>query len=256
MPKPLTADRLAAISGIRHGFFTRRGGVSQGGYASLNCGLGSKDDPIAVTENRARVARFLDAHSLLTAHQIHSATAVVADKAWSLAERPRADAMVTATPGIALGVLTADCAPVLFADPRARVVGAAHAGWRGAIGGVLEATLAAMEGLGARRDRIEVAVGPCITQPAYEVGPDFEQEFLARDPASATFFARAPAQSRARPHFDLPGYVLDRLIRAGLAPVPASPCTYAGIDDFFSYRRSQARNEADYGRQISAIVLT
>jgi purine-nucleoside/S-methyl-5'-thioadenosine phosphorylase / adenosine deaminase len=256
MPKPLTADRLAALPSVRHGFFTRHGGVSQGGYTSLNCGLGSKDDPAAVTENRARVARFLDAHSLLTAHQIHSATAVVVDKAWSLAERPRADAMVTATPGIALGVLTADCAPVLFADQQARVVGAAHAGWRGAIGGVLEATLAAMEGLGARRDRIEAAVGPCITQPAYEVGPDFEQEFLARDPASAAFFARAPAAASARPHFDLPGYVLHRLTRAGLTPEPSSPCTYAGSDDFFSYRRSQARNEADYGRQISAIVLT
>lgn len=259
MPKPVTVDRLAALgalAGMRHGFFTRHGGVSEGGYASLNCGLGSKDDPAAVAENRSRVARFLGADSIITAHQIHSPTAVVVDKPWSREERPRADAIVTATRGIAVGVLTADCAPVLFADAQARVVAAAHAGWRGAIGGVLEATLAAMEGLGASRDRIEAAVGPCITQPAYEVGPDFEQEFLARDPESAPFFARPEADRQARPHFDLPGYVLNRLSRAGLAPAAAAPCTYAGIEDFFSYRRSQARKEGDYGRQISAIVLT
>jgi YfiH family protein len=259
MPKPVTADRLAALSGpsgIRHGFFTRHGGVSQGGYASLNCGLGSRDDPQAVAENRARVSRFLDAASLLTAHQVHSATAVVADRAWSRDERPRADAIVTATPGIALGVLTADCAPVLFADSQARVVAAAHAGWRGAIGGVIEATLAAMEGLGARRERIEAAVGPCILQPNYEVGPEFEREFLARDPGSAPFFARPHSNPQGRAHFDLAGYVLHRLQRAGLAPVDAASCTYAGTEDFFSYRRSQARKENDYGRQISAIALT
>ena len=174
MPTPLTADRLAALPGIAHGFFTRHGGVSQGGYASLNCGLGSKDDPAAVRENRARVAASLSAQSLLTAHQVHSATAVIVESAWSTEERPRADAIVTATPGLALGVLTADCAPVLFADAEAKVVGAAHAGWRGAIGGVLEATLAAMEQLGASKARIEAAVGPCIGQPAYEVGFDFE----------------------------------------------------------------------------------
>ena len=259
MPKPVTADRLAAVgtpAGIRHGFFTRHGGVSRGGYASLNCGLGSRDDPAAVAENRTRVSRFLDAHSLLTAHQVHSPTAVVVDKAWGREERPRADAIVTATPGIALGVLTADCAPVLFADPQARVVAAAHAGWRGAIGGVLEATLAAMEGLGARRDRIEAAVGPCIMQPNYEVGPEFEREFLARDPSSAPFFTRPGSNPNGRPHFDLPGYVLHRLKGAGLSPVDAASCTYAGAEDFFSYRRSRAGRENDYGRQISAIALT
>jgi polyphenol oxidase len=256
MPKPVTVDRLAARPQVRHGFFTRHGGVSQGGYTSLNCGLGSKDDPAAVAENRDRVARFLGAGSILTAHQVHSPTAVVVDRPWSRQQRPRADAIVTATPGIAVAVLTADCAPVLFADAEAGVVAAAHAGWRGALGGVLEATVAAMEGLGARRDRIAAAVGPCITQPAYEVGPDFEQDFLARDPASAPFFSRPPADQQARPHFDLAGYVLSRLVRAGLAPVASAPCTYAGKEDFFSYRRSRALNESDYGRQISAIVLT
>jgi len=255
MPKPLTADRLAALPGIAHGFFTRHGGVSQGGYASLNCGLGSKDDPAAVRENRARVAEFLGARNLITAHQIHSATALIVDKPWNLDERPRADAMVTATPGLALGVLTADCAPVLFADAEAKVVGAAHAGWRGAIGGVLEATLAVMEELGADRRRIQAAVGPCIGQPAYEVGRDFEQEFLRRDAESARFFSRQVPD--ARPHFDLAGYAAQRLARAGVGNLPgASPCTYALAEDFFSYRRSQARKEADYGRQISAIVLT
>ena len=255
MPKPLTADRLAALPGIAHGFFTRHGGVSQGGYASLNCGLGSKDDSAAVRENRARVAEFLGARNLITAHQIHSATALIVDKPWNLDERPRADAMVTATRGLALGVLTADCAPVLFADAEAKVVGAAHAGWRGAIGGVLEATLAVMEELGADRRRIQAAVGPCIGQPAYEVGRDFEQEFLRRDAESARFFSRQVPD--AQPHFDLAGYAAQRLARAGVCNLPgASPCTYAFAEDFFSYRRSQARKEADYGRQISAIVLT
>ena len=256
MPKPVTADCLAAMAGIKHGFFTRSGGVSQGGYASLNCGLGSKDDPAAVAENRARVARYLAAESLITAHQIHSAIAVVVDAAWRVEARPRADAMVSCVQGLALGVLTADCAPVLFADPRAGVVGAAHAGWRGALGGVIEATLAAMEKLGAKRGHIVAAVGPCITQPAYEVGGEFKQQFLTCDPDSGQFFAQPGGDPSARPHFDLPGYVLHRLARAEIAASGPSPCTFAGQEDFFSYRRSQARNEPDYGRQISAIVLT
>ena len=257
MPTPLTADRLAALPGIAHGFFTRHGGVSQGGYASLNCGLGSEDDPNAVRENRARVTASLSAHSLLTAHQVHSATAILVESAWSVGERPRADAMATATPGLALGVLTADCAPVLLADPQARVVAAVHAGWRGAIGGVLEAAVAAMRQLGASKTRIVAAVGPCIGQPAYQVGFDFEQEFLARDPGSAGFFVRPHGESGARPHFDLPGYAAHRLSRAGIIrPVQSAPCTYAQEEHFFSYRRSKARKETDYGRQISAIVLT
>jgi len=256
MLQPVTASPLAALEGIAHGFFTRRGGVSRGGYASLNCGLGSRDDPQAVGENRRRVAAHLGAQDLVTAHQVHSATAVIVERCWTHpGERPRADAMVTARPGLALGVLTADCAPVLLADPAARVAAAAHAGWRGLIGGVIEATLAAMERLGAQRDRIEAAVGPCIGAQAYEVGWDFEREFLARDPASESHFLHR--DPRARPHFDLAGYALARLVRAGVArAVATGACTYARGEDFFSYRRSQAGGEPDYGRQISAIVLT
>ena len=255
MPKPLTADCLAGHSAIAHGFFTRHGGVSLGGYASLNCGLGSKDDPAAVAENRVRVASCLHSDGLITAHQVHSATAVVAEHEWGREERPRADAIVTATPGLAVAVLTADCAPVLFADPEARVVAAAHAGWRGAIGGVIEATLATMEKLGGRRERVRAAVGPCIGQSVYEVGPEFEQEFLQLDAANARFFSRQAPD--ARPHFDLAGYAEHRLRRAGVGHVEnVARCTYAHADDFFSYRRSRALKEADYGRQISGIALT
>src|SRR5215470_16668868 len=255
MPKPLIAQCLAEFAGAAHGFFTRQGGVSQGGYASLNCGLGSKDDPAAVRENRARVAAALGAHRLITAHQVHGATAIVAREAWRHEDRPRADAIVTATPGLAVAVLTADCAPVLFADPEARIVAAAHAGWRGALGGVIEATLATMEKLGGRREHIRAAVGPAIGQAAYEVGPEFEAEFLGSDAASGQFFSRQGPHRRH--HFDLASYCAQRLLRAGVGIVRTlAPCTYAHPDDFFSYRRSRAQNEADYGRQISAIVLT
>src|SRR5262245_22117309 len=256
MPTPLTADRLAAFPGIAHGFFTRHGGVSRGGYASLNCGVGSGDDPAAVSENRARVTAELSAHNLLTAYQVHGTTVAVVERAWNAQDRPRADALVTATRGLALGVLTADCAPVLFADARAKVVAATHAGWRGAIGGVLEATLAAMQRLGASTADIQVAVGPCIGQAAYQVGLDFKEEFLTHDPGSAPFFRQLEADPAARPHFDLPGYVACRLSRAGVAVVQISPCTSTQAEHFFSYRRSQALKESDYGRQISAIVLT
>src|SRR5262249_5159096 len=255
MPKPLIADCLADLSGTAHGFFTRRGGVSRDGYASLNCGLGSKDDPAAVHENRARIAAFLGADGLITAHQVHSATAVVAAQAWHHLHRPRADAIVTARPGLAVAVLTADCAPVLFADPVARIVAAAHAGWRGALGGVLEATLSTLEELGGRRERVRAAVGPCIGQAAYEVGFEFEAEFLGKDAANGRFFSRpAPA---ARPHFDLAGYCQQRLLQAGVGTVRTlATCTHERADEFFSYRRSRAQQEADYGRPISAIVLT
>ena len=199
MLAPITAPCLEGSPGIRHGFFTRHGGVSQGIYASLNCGLGSQDEAAAVRENRARVAAHLQAASVLTAHQIHSPTAVVVTEAWPEAERPRADALVTATRGIAVGVLAADCTPVLFADPVAGVVAAAHAGWRGAIGGVLESTIASMEGLGARRADIRAAVGPCIGQDAYEVGWDFERDFLQRDPDSRPLLQ--PARARGAPAF-------------------------------------------------------
>lgn len=255
MPMPLVADCLAEIADTAHGFFTRHGGVSAGGYASLNCGLGSKDDPAAVQENRARVAAGLGADGLITAHQVHSASAVIAAAPWRREERPRADAIVTATPGLAVAVLTADCAPVLLVDPEARIVAAAHAGWRGALGGVIESTLATMEKLGGRRERIRAAVGPSIGQAAYEVGPEFEAEFLDSDAASAQFFSRRGLH--CRPHFDLAGYCTQRLVHAGVGTVRTlAPCTYEHGDDFFSYRRSRAQNEADYGRQISAIVLT
>jgi polyphenol oxidase len=253
--KPVTALSLAALPNIAHGFFTRHGGVSRGIYTSLNCGNGSGDDATAVRENRRRVADFLTARDVVTVHQIHSATAVVAEQAWDAQVRPRADAIVTRQRGLALGVLSADCAPVLLADAEAGVVGAAHAGWRGAIGGVVEATIAAMEGLGAKRAHMHGAVGPCIGQSAYEVGFDFEEAFLARDSGSARFFAR-PMEG-GRPHFDLAGYVASRLERAGIAAHGASMvCTFAQADDFFSFRRMQAKNEPDYGRQIAAIVLT
>lgn len=255
MPNPLLADSLANLPGIAHGFFTRHGGVSQGIYASLNCGTGSKDDPAAVRENRARVAARLGARDLISAYQVHSTTALIVHEPWLLGTRPQADAMVTTTRGLALGALAADCAPVLLAEPQARVVAAAHAGWRGAVAGVLEATIEAMETLGARRERILTAVGPCIGLGAYEVGPEFESEFLSRDATSASFFTQ-PGQ-QARPHFDLSGYVAHRLRRAGVAEADRlKVCTFAQKEDFFSYRGSGARNEPDYGRQISAIVLT
>jgi YfiH family protein len=229
--------------------------VSRGIYASLNCGPGSRDDAASVGENRARVARHLAAGHLLSAHQVHGTTALVVDGPWPGGKRPQADALVTATRGLALGVSTADCAPVLLAEPEAGVVAAVHAGWRGALAGVVEATLGAMEGLGASRGRIRASAGPCIGRGAYEVGPEFEAEFRMRDPASIAFFAQTGAQSR--PRFDLAGYVVHRLRRAGVASAAAiGACSYTLRDDFFSYRRARASGEADYGRQISAIVLT
>jgi polyphenol oxidase len=254
MPKPILAPGLSSLTGIAHGFFTRHGGVSRGIYASLNCGIGSQDEPAAVRENRSRVTSHLGARDLVSAYQVHGTAALVVSAPWPEGERPKADAMVTATPGMALGVLTADCTPVLFADPQARVIAAAHAGWRGALSGIIEAAIDAMAGLGARREHIVAAVGPCIGLEAYEVGPEFKAEFLERDSTSARFFA---APVNGRPHFDLSGYVVHRLRRAGIADAaPLGVCTYAHTEDFFSYRRTRASQEPDYGRQISAIVLT
>lgn len=253
MPQPHYAPGLAALPGIAHGFFTRQGGISGGIYASLNCGLGSQDSRDAVLENRRRVATHLGAREIVTLYQTHSATALLVDKPPS-GELPRADAVVTRTPGLAVGALAADCAPVLLADPGARVVAAAHAGWRGAVGGILEAVIAAMEAIGADRRRISAAVGPCISQPAYEVGAEFEAELLALDAANARFFHRPAAAGK--PRFDLPGYAVARLRRCGLGAVESlGVCTYSD-ESLFSYRRSQHRREADYGRQISAIVVT
>lgn len=256
MPVPIIAECLESGDGIRHGFFTRSGGHSKGIYASLNCGLGSMDERGDVIRNREAVAVMLGttADRLLTANQIHSPDALTVRAPWTHANRPKVDGLVTATPGLAIAVLTADCAPVLLADHEARVIGAAHAGWRGAVLGVIDSCIDAMEKLGARRARIAAAVGPCISQPNYEVGPEFESNVTTKDPASQPFFVAGP---RGRAHFDLPGYVADRLQRLRVGRVePLTPCTFADATQFFSYRRSRKSEEPDYGRQISAIVLT
>jgi YfiH family protein len=253
----LQAPNLAALDGLRHGFFTRQGGVSGGLYASLNCGLGSRDNAADVKENRARVAEALGTASdrLLTLFQSHSAKAAIAKTPWDVERAPEADAVVTATPGLAIGVLTADCAPVLFCDRQARIIGAAHAGWRGALSGILDATIEAMEQLGAKRERIVAAIGPAISQKAYEVGADYRDRFLAEEPNSAVFFA--DDESSGEPHFDLPGYVAERLARTGVGTITdLGFCTYCDETRLFSYRRSQHHGEPDYGRQISAILLT
>ncbi|GGO54579.1 conserved hypothetical protein [Roseovarius pacificus] len=246
----ITADSLAPL---RHGFFTRRGGASSGVFSGLNCGPGSSDLSEIVSINRARVAEALEVSPdhLVTVHQVHSADVVTIDG--PLSERPRADALVTATPGVALAVLTADCQPVLFADPQAGVIGAAHAGWRGALDGVLEATLDAMEALGAARENITAVIGPSISQRAYEVGPEFLDDFIAEDPANSRFFANGEGD---RYMFDLPAYGLHRLRRAGVGQAEwTRHCTYSDPARFFSYRRTTHAREADYGRMISAIRL-
>lgn len=256
MPSPIMTQNLAELPGVRHGFFTRKGGVSQGIYASLNCGLGSRDDPLAVKQNRARVALHLGARepTVLTPYQVHSAHALIVDGPLSPGKPPRADALVTKTPGLAIGILTADCGPVLLAEPQARVVAAAHAGWRGALEGILEATITAMEALGARRHRIHAALGPCISQPNYEVGEDFQERFISRHTQFARFFDK-PA-SAARPHFDLPAFIMSNLTAMKLASATSEArCTYANESNFFSFRRSTHRSEPDYGREISAILV-
>lgn len=243
----ITSDALAC----RHGFFTRKGGASSGIFAGLNCGTGSSDQSEAVAINRARVAEAMGVgpDALVTVHQVHSARAVAVTG--PLAIRPEADALVTATPGVLLAVLTADCQPVLFSDTKAGVIGAAHAGWRGAVGGVLEATLDAMEQLGARRSDISAVIGPTISQPAYEVGPEFLDQFQVEDPESTRFFANGQGD---RLHFDLPGYGLHRLRAAGVVHAEwTGHCTFRDASRFYSYRRTTHAGEADYGRLISTI---
>lgn len=253
----LQAPALDALPGIRHAFFTREGGVSDGPYASLNGGVGSRDQAAHVAENRARMAAAVGVvpENFVTAYQVHSPDVAVVDAPWPAEARPRVDALVTNRPGIALGVSTADCGPVLFADVQAGVIGAAHAGWRGAFTGVLEATIEKMTGLGARRETIAAAVGPLIRQANYEVGPEFVGQFLAQDPANAQFFVPSARDGHAM--FDLGGYIGARLARAGIGKVEdLGVCTYADPGRFYSYRRSCHRQEHDYGRHINAIALT
>lgn len=253
-----TASSLDGLAGLRHGFFGRAGGISTGLYTSLNCGPGSADDPEAVTANRARVAHTLgvtDESRLVTLYQIHSGTAVPVTAPWTRADAPKADGMATNVPGIVLGALAGDCCPVLFADREARVIGAAHAGWRGAFDGVLEATLEVMTGLGAERGRIAAALGPTISQDNYEVGPEFKERFLERDRRTERFFR--PSARADHFMFDLPAYAAARLEAAGVGVIEdLKACTYGDDAQYFSKRRSDHRNEGDYGRNISAIVLT
>lgn len=251
----IVAPALTDLPAVRHGFFTRRGGVSAGLYATLNCGPGSRDDPEAVRTNRAHTMKSLGLgpEALVTVHQVHSPTCVVVEGPWS-GGAPQADAMATRTAGLALGILTADCAPVLFADPEAGVVGAAHAGWKGARSGVLEATVATMVGLGARREAIRAAVGPCIHQPSYEVGPEFHAALTGDDPAHDRFFR--PSQRPDHHLFDLPGYVAMRIESAGIRQIDVLPRdTRKETETFFSYRRATLEGQADYGRQLSVIAL-
>ena len=253
----LQAASLSRLAGVRHAFFTRGGGVSDGVYATLNGGVGSNDTPEKVEENRARMAAALGVapECLLTAYQIHSPDVVVAGAPWTREARPRADAIVTRMPGLALGVSTADCAPLLFADAQAGVIGAAHAGWRGAFSGVIEATVAAMEKLGAARERITAALGPTIRQPNYEVGPEFVARFNAADTANARFFTPSTRPDHAM--FDLAGYIATRIERSGIVKFEdLGFCTFAEPARFFSYRRMTRLGEADYGRHINAIALS
>lgn len=244
--------RAAALEGVAHGFLGRRGGVSTGLYGGLNTGIGSEDHPAAVDENRRRATdAVLPGAPLVTCYQVHSADCITV--AEPLSERPRGDALVTDRPQIALGILTADCAPVLLADSQSGVVGAAHAGWKGAIGGVTDATIVAMEALGARRERIAAAVGPCIARASYEVDDAFRRRFEADDPANERFFADA---REGHAQFDLEAYVTHRLAAAGVRRIEALGLdTYADEERFFSFRRATHRGAPGYGRQIAIIGL-
>ena len=246
---------LAAVPDLRHAFFSREGGVSAGLYGSLNGGLGSNDDQTHIIENRARMAKHLDVapSHFLTAFQIHSPDVAVATKPWDNASRPRVDAMVTNVPGLAIGVTAADCGPILFVDPKTRVIGAAHAGWKGAFGGVLENTIAEMEKLGANRGDIIAAVGPLIRQSSYEVGAEFVARFTQADSLNAKFFVDSPRADHAM--FDLAGYIKHRLERADILMIDDVQIDTYADERFYSYRRSVHRKEPDYGRNIHAIVL-
>ncbi len=252
----IAAGNLDGLDHVRHAFFGSQGGVSEGIFSSLNCGLGSTDDADAVRENRRRAAAAFDAtpDQVFTAFQIHSSDVVRVDEGWEDDARPKIDGMVTNKPGRVLGILTADCAPVLFADTDARVIGACHAGWKGAIGGVCEETIQQMVALGATRDGIRAAVGPTITQTSYEVGPEFGAPFIAEDPANERFFI--PGKAGGKAQFDLPGYVVAKVKGMGVRDVIfTGQDTCSNPNTYFSYRRSCHRGEPDYGRNLSAIML-
>ncbi|MBN8181620.1 peptidoglycan editing factor PgeF [Roseibium aggregatum] len=251
----IEADVLK-LDGIRHGFFTRQGGVSGGIYTSLNIGLGSDDERSSVLENRDRVAGQLGigADRLVSPYQIHSADVITVSAPFAQDADRKADALVTATPGLAIGIATADCGPLLFADTKAGVIGAAHSGWKGAVTGILQNTVAAMEALGATRTNITAVLGPTISQGAYEVGPEFKERFLQEHPDNTRYFK--PSERAEHFMFDLPAFITDKLQALGLGTVAdLALCTYADEDRFFSYRRTTHRKEPDYGRQISAIAL-
>ncbi len=251
----IKSPRLSALTGIAHGFFTRQGGVSTGVYDSLNIGLGSADDRAHVYENRGRVADALGMPRgrLVFPHQVHSPDVWLIDQTTDLSEVPKADAVVTALSGLAIAISIADCGPILFADRQAGVIGAAHSGWKGAFGGVVDATVSAMETLGAKRGCIVAALGPTISARAYEVGPEFVDRFRTDDPDNARFFT--PSTKSGHAMFDLPGYILKRLGRAGVVQAEnLDLCTYSDEARFFSYRRMTHRGEADYGRLVAAIA--
>jgi polyphenol oxidase len=253
---PFLSAAALKLPGVAHAFFTRRGGVSEGVYASLNGGVGSRDEPSAVAENRARMAAALGvgAERLAVPYQIHSADALAISDHWAFDARPRCDGVVTATPGLALGVTGADCGMILFADSKARVVGAAHAGWRGALAGVIEATVAAMKRLGARPDDVVAALGPSIARESYEVGPEFVSAFARAGEDTRRFFA--PSRKAGHSMFDLKAYIAERAARAGVGGFEDLGLdTYADEERFFSYRRTTHRREPDYGRLVSAIAL-
>ena len=251
----LASSLLSAIPGIRHAFFTREGGVSDGVYDSLNGGLGSSDDPARVAENRRRMAEQLGVapSHFLSVHQIHSPDAVVATGPWDGPVRPKADAIVTRNEGLAIGVTTADCGPILFVDPKARVIGAAHAGWKGALTGVLESTVDAMEKLGADRRGMIAAIGPLIRQPSYEVGHEFVERFIEADAENTLFFL--PGERNGHAMFDLAGFIRMRLENAGVLMIDDIGVDTYSDERFYSYRRSVHRKEPDYGRHVHAIAL-
>jgi len=251
----LASSLLAAIPGLRHAFFTREGGVSGGVYAGLNGGIGSHDDPADIGENRRRMAAQLGVtpENFLSVHQTHSPDAIVATGPWPGPARPKADAIVTRSEGLALGVTAADCGPILLADAKARVIGAAHAGWKGALTGILESTIDAMEKLGAQRSSMVAAIGPLIRQPSYEVGGEFVERFIGADAENAVFFL--PGERSGHAMFDLAGYIRRRLENAGVLMIDDLGLDTYSDERFYSYRRSVHRKEADYGRHVHAIAL-